>query len=156
MQSRALEIVVGLFLCLGIAAIFLLTFRVSNFANAGPDQGYTVTAAFSNVGGLQAGAPVNLAGVRIGRVTGIKLNDKTYEAVVTMQIASQYKIPKGSSAAIQTSGLLGSQYIGITPGAMLKYMKAGDEFMITQSALILEDLIGQLVYSMSSDGKSDK
>lgn len=154
MQSRGLEIVVGFFLCLGIAAIFLLTFRVSNFTNSAPAEGYTVTAAFTNVGGLKKGAPVAMAGVRIGRVTSIHLNEKTYQAVVAMTIDSQYQIPKDSDAAIQTAGLLGAQYIGIGAGAMNKYLQEGDSFMLTQSAIVLEDIIGQFLYSMSSGDDS--
>lgn len=156
MQSRGLEIVVGLFLCLGIAAIFLLTFRVSNFTNAGPEQGYTVTAAFSNVGSLHVGAPVKMAGVQIGRVTGIRLNNQTYQAVVTMKIGAQYEIPTDSSASILTAGLLGAQYVGVAPGAMSKYLQQGDEFMLTQSAIVLEKIIGQVLYSLTSGGDSGK
>lgn len=154
MQSRGLEIVVGLFICLGIAAVFLLTFRVSNFADAGSMEGYTVTASFTNIGGLGKGAPVNMAGVRIGRVTGIRVDERTYEAVVSMKIGSQYEIPRDSDAAIQTSGLLGSQYIGVGPGASDKYLEDGDSFQITQSAIILEDIIGQVLYSLTSQGES--
>lgn len=154
MQSRGLEIVVGLFLCLGIAAIFLLTFRVSNFTNAGPAQGYSVTAAFTNIGGLHVGAPVKMAGVQIGRVTGVRLNGQTYEAVVTMKLTSKYKLPMDSSASILTAGLLGAQYVGVTPGAMNKYLHDGDSFMLTQSAIILEHIISKLVYSMTSGGDS--
>lgn len=152
MQSRGLEIVVGLFVCLGIAAIFLLTFRVSNFAMSGPEQGYTVTASFSNVGSLHVGAPVKMAGVQIGRVVGIRLNNQTYQAVVTMKIGAKYEIPVDSSASILTSGLLGAQYIGVTPGASRNYLQQGDSFMLTQGAIILEEIIGQVLYSLTSGG----
>lgn len=150
MQSRGLEIVVGLFLCLGIAAVFVLTMRVSNLAATGPENGYTVTASFTNIGGLKVGAPVDLAGVRIGRVTGVKIDLQTYEAVVSMSIQSGYAIPDDSDAAIFTAGLLGEQYIGIGPGASDRYLGDGDRFKLTQSAVILENLIGQLLYSLAA------
>lgn len=154
MQSRGLEVVVGLFICLGIAAVFLLTFRVSNFTETASADSFSVTASFSNIGGLGKGAPVKMAGVRIGRVSGIHVDEQTYEAVVAMRIDAQYEVPKDSDAAIQTSGLLGSQYIGVGPGASDKYLADGDSFQLTQSAIILEDIIGQVLYSMTSQGES--
>ncbi|HET7314259.1 outer membrane lipid asymmetry maintenance protein MlaD [Salinisphaera sp.] len=151
MPSRAVELLVGLFVCLGIAAIFILTMRVSNLANTGSAEGYTVTAAFNDIGGLKVGAPVDLAGVRIGRVTDIKLNQTTYRAVATIHIQDQYKIPRDSGASILTSGLLGDQYVGIGPGGSTENMQDGDQFIITQSAIVLENLIGQFMTSMSAD-----
>lgn len=153
MQSRGLEIVVGLFVCLGIAAVFILTMRVSNLASTGSAQGYTVTAAFDNIGGLKDGAAVNLAGVTVGRVTGIKVNQNTYQAVVSMRIDDKYKLPEDSGASILTSGLLGGQYIGLQPGGSMQYMHDGSQFIVTQSAVILEKLIGHLFTTLTS--KSD-
>lgn len=155
MQSRAVELLVGLFVCLGIAAIFVLTMRVSDLANTGDVQGYTVTAAFNDIGGLKVGAPVDLAGVRIGRVTDIKLDQTTYRAVATLRIQDKYKIPKDSDASILTSGLLGDQYIGVGPGGSTDNMKDGGKFIITQSAIVLENLIGQFMTSMSDSHDSD-
>jgi phospholipid/cholesterol/gamma-HCH transport system substrate-binding protein len=146
---------VGLFVCLGIAAVFILTLRVSDLSHASGAQGYAVTSAFDDICGLKTGAPVELAGVRIGRVTGIKLNQQTYRAVVSMHIDNAYKIPKDSDASILTSGLLGDQYIGIGPGGSPQAMQNGDQFEITQSAIILENLIGQFMTSMSNDKSSD-
>ena len=117
MQSRGLEIVVGMFVCLGIAAIFILTLRVSNLADVSTGESYQVSAQFSNIGGLRAGAQVSLAGVRIGRVADIAVDQQTYEAKVSMNIDKQYKIPEDSDASILTAGLLGEQYIGVGPGA---------------------------------------
>lgn len=149
MQSRALELAVGFFVCLGIAAIFILTMRVSNVSGIGGTPGYQLTAKFFNVGSLEAGAQVNMAGVRIGRVTSIQLDPQTYEAVVDMHIQKQYKLPEGSSASILTTGLLGNQYVGVTPGGSLKYMQPGESFDITQGAIILEQLISQFMYNMA-------
>lgn len=151
MQSRAIELLVGLFVCLGIAAIFLLTFRVSDPGQTGQIDGYTVTAEFDNIGQLKAGAPVELAGVQIGRVTDIKLDQTTYQAVATLRIQEQYKIPKDSDAEILTSGLLGDQYIGVGPGGDPDDMQDGDKFIITQSAVILENLIGQFMTHLAGD-----
>lgn len=154
MQSRAVELLVGFFVCLGIVAVFILTLRVSNVTAVADTEGYLLHARFFNVGGLQEGAPVTLGGVRIGRVTEIHLDPQTYQAVVTLYIREKYKLPRGSSAAILTSGLLGNQYIGITPGGSLKHMQPGSSFVITQGAIILEQLISQLVYSFAG-GSSD-
>lgn len=154
MHARGLEIVVGFFICLGIAAIFVLTMRISNLADAGPANGYTVTASFSNVGGLKVGAPVNLAGVRVGRVSGIRIDGQTYEARVSMNIAEEYDIPDDSDVSILTSGLLGEQYVGVGPGASTEYLEDGDRIRLTQSAIVLEEIIGQVLYSLTSDGSS--
>jgi phospholipid/cholesterol/gamma-HCH transport system substrate-binding protein len=155
MQSRAVELLVGFFVCLGIAAIFVLTMRVSNLADTSDvDGGYTVVAAFDNIGGLKVGAPVNLAGVRVGRVADISLNQNTYRAEARLRIGSQYKLPKDSDASVLTSGLLGEQYVGIGPGGSLDNMQDGDEFIITQGAVVLENLIGQFMTSMGSDDSS--
>ncbi|MBH03923.1 MAG: outer membrane lipid asymmetry maintenance protein MlaD [Xanthomonadales bacterium] len=157
MQSRAVEMLVGLFVCLGIAAIFLLTYRVSDLAGQSAAEGYTVTAAFNDIGGLKTGAPVELAGVRIGRVTDIRLNQQTYRAVATMRIDEAYKVPEDSDASILTSGLLGDQYIGVGPGGSMENMEDGDSFILTQSAIVLENLIGQFMTSFadSPSGSGD-
>ena len=153
MQSRAVELLVGFFVCLGIAAIFILTMRVSNLADTSDvQQGYTVVAAFDNIGGLKVGAPVNMAGVRIGRVADITLNQETFRAEAKLRVSEQYKLPKDSDAAVLTSGLLGEQYVGVGPGGSLKNMQDGDEFIITQSAVVLENLIGQFMTSMGAGG----
>ncbi len=152
MQSRAVEMLVGLFVCLGIAAIFLLTYRVSDLAGQSAAEGYTVTAAFNDIGGLKAGAPVELAGVRIGRVIDIKLDQQTYRAVATMRIDDAYKVPEDSDASILTSGLLGDQYVGVGPGGAMDSMKDGDSFILTQSAIVLENLIGQFMTSFADSG----
>lgn len=159
MQSRAIELLVGLFVCLGIAAIFILTVQVSDLGQARRVSGYHVTASFDNIGKLKVGAPVELAGVTIGRVTAIHLDQDTYQAVATLRIKQKYKIPRDSDASILTAGLLGDQYIGVGPGGDERNMHDGDDFIITQSAVILEKLIGQFMTHLAgkddSNGKDD-
>lgn len=154
MQSRALEILVGFFVCLGIAAIFLLTFRVASLHSIGGDgKSFEVTAQFDNIGSLKVGAPVKMSGVVIGRVRGIGIDAKSFEAVARLQIAAQYdSIPEDSVAKIQTAGLLGEQYVGLEPGGADEVLKDGSRIRLTQSALVLENLIGQLVTSFTQKG----
>lgn len=157
MQSRALEILVGFFVCLGVAAVFVLTFRVASLDTVGRGEGtYRVSGLFQNIGGLKSGASVSMAGVKIGRVHDISIDPQTFQARVTMDISKQYdKLPEDSVAKILTSGLLGEQYVGLEPGGMDDYLKDGSELQLTQSALVLENLIGQFLAS-SSSSKDDK
>ena len=156
MQSKALELLVGLFFTLGVAAVFILTFRVAS-VSGGSSNGFEVTADFENIGGLRPGAAVTLAGVRIGRVGDIVIDRNTFEATVALRIDKAYdNIPKDSSASILTAGLLGEQYIGLSPGGADETLVEGDTLKFTQSALVLENLIGQFVASMSSDKSGDK
>jgi len=149
---KTLEVWVGLFVAAGIVALAMLAFKVGNLTTADVVDGYRITAHFDNVGGLKVKAAVTMAGVRIGRVTAIGFDDKTYQAVVSMDIDGRYKnIPKDSSANILTSGLLGDQYIGIEPGGEDTYLKDGDSFIHTQSALVLEKLVGQVLFNKSSE-----
>lgn len=151
MQTKALELLVGAFFALGVAAVFIMTFRVASVSGIGEGQGYEITADFENIGGLRVGAAVTLAGVRIGRVRDIVIDKETFEARVTMRIAGGYdNIPKDTSASILTAGLLGEQYIGLSPGGDETALAAGDRLMFTQSALVLENLIGQFVAGMAS------
>lgn len=150
-QNRLLEIVVGLFFCLGVAAVFILTLRVSSLGGQVSGQTYSVHASFQNIGALKVGAPVSMGGVQVGQVTNIKLNQTTFEAVVTMKINDKYnQIPRDSSASILTQGLLGEQYVGLQPGGSLKSLKNGDKIRFTQSALILEKIIGQVLLNKAS------
>lgn len=156
-QKRILGIVVGLFFCLGIAAVFILTLRVSSLNGAAGGQTYTVHASFQNIGQLKTGAPVSMGGVQIGQVTGIQLNQTTFDAVVTMHIRDRYnQIPKDSSASILTAGLLGEQYVGLEPGGSTQSLKNGDEIKFTQSALILEKIIGQVLLNKAGGGSGGK
>jgi phospholipid/cholesterol/gamma-HCH transport system substrate-binding protein len=149
-QSKQTEILVGLFVAAGLAALFVLAMKVSNLGSISDDAGYKVTAHFQNIGGLKPRSPVSMAGVRVGRVASIHLDPETYDAVVTLNIYSQYdNIPVDSSASIYTAGLLGEQYIGLEAGADDFYLADGDEITLTQPAVVLEQIIGQFLYGMA-------
>lgn len=155
-HSRTLEITVGVFVALGLAALFILALKVSNLSAFTKEEGYPLTARFDNIGGLKVQAAVTMAGVRIGRVENIAFDDQTYEAVVTLNIYSQYShLPRDSSAAIFTSGLLGEQYIAIEAGGDPEFLKPNDPLTITQSALVLEQLIGQFLYKTAEGGSKE-
>lgn len=155
-QTRAVEFGTGLFILFGILALFFLATQTTNFQYVSGNS-YQVTAVFQNIGGLKVRAPVSMAGVKIGRVTAIDLDPQRLEAVVTISIDQQYdKLPKDTAASILTAGLLGEQYIGLSPGASSKYLQNGDRIQFTQSAIILEHLIGQFVAGMGSSGSSEK
>ncbi len=145
-QTRLMELVVGLFICLGLAAMFLLTLQVSTQNDLKRDASYEITARFDNVGSLRVRAPITLAGVRIGRVTAVDVNPETFQAEVKLAIDQRYdKLPSDSSAAIQTAGILGEQYIALQPGGAMENLKAGDRISFTQSAVVLENLIGRFL-----------
>jgi phospholipid/cholesterol/gamma-HCH transport system substrate-binding protein len=154
MQTKALELLVGLFFTLGVAAVFILTFRVASLDAGSSGDSFAVTADFENIGGLKPGAAVTMAGVRIGRVRSIEIDPTTFEAKVRMRIENSYNnLPKDSSASIFTAGLLGEQYIGLVPGGDEAPLAEGDHIKFTQSALVLENLIGQFVAGMASGDK---
>lgn len=152
-HSRTLEIAVGIFVALGLAALFILAMKVSNLSTFSDVEGYPLVARFDNIGGLKAQAPVTMAGVRIGRIEQISFDDKTYEAVVTLKINNQYNhLPRDSSASIFTSGLLGEQYIALEAGGDPQYLKGNDHITVTQSALVLEQMIGQFLFKTAAEG----
>ncbi len=154
MQSRALEILVGFFVCLGVAAVFVLTFRVASLDTVGTGDSFSVTASFENIGGLKPGAAVTMAGVKIGRVRAITIDPVAFEAEVKIDIANSYNmIPEDSDAKILTAGLLGEQYIGISAGGAEKPLADGSKIKFTQSALVLENIIGQFLTSSASQGQ---
>jgi phospholipid/cholesterol/gamma-HCH transport system substrate-binding protein len=158
-QRKTLEVWVGLFVAAGLFGVGVLAFRVGNLTVADVSNGYPVMARFDNIGGLKVKSAVTMAGVRIGRVTAISFDSQRYQAIVTMNIDGRYdKIPTDTSAAILTSGLLGEQYIGLEPGGAEQYVKAGDTLQLTQSAVVLEKLIGQFLFSKAAEtpGGSDK
>ena len=148
MESKKLALGVGLFIALGIAALAALALQVSNLNAFTGSRGYQIEARFDNIGGLKVRSPVTIAGVRVGRVSAIKLDNESYQGVATLTIAPKYnRIPIDSSANIFTSGLLGEQYVGIEAGGEFEFLREGDEFEYTQSAAILEQLIGQFLYN---------
>jgi phospholipid/cholesterol/gamma-HCH transport system substrate-binding protein len=157
MQSRALEILVGFFVCLGVAAVFVLTFRVASLETVGDGDSYKVMAMFENIGGLKPGSAVTLSGVKIGRVQNIVIDPDSFEAAVTLQIADTYNmLPEDSSAKILTAGLLGEQYVGLEAGGAEEALKEGSRIKFTQSALVLENLIGQFLTNMASNNDEKK
>jgi len=152
---KMVEITVGVFIAAGIAALFMLAMKVSNLSTFSGQEGYEVSARFDNIGGLKALSPVNAGGVRIGRVTSIVYDQNTYEAIVKMHIESEYNhLPADTTASIFTSGLLGEQYISLEPGGDSSYLKSGDEIKLTQSAIVMEQVIGQFLFSKASEGTS--
>jgi phospholipid/cholesterol/gamma-HCH transport system substrate-binding protein len=158
-QTRTIEIGTGLFALLGIAALFFLTTQTTGSDDFNVDDTYVVTANFDNVGSLKARAPVSMSGVTIGRVTEIHFDSEALEAVVTFVVDSQYdQIPDDSDASILTAGLLGSQYIGLTAGGSPFYLEDGSEILFTQSALLLENIIGKFLVSgpPEGDGEDDE
>ena len=153
MKRRAIELWVGVFVVAGLAALAVLAFKVGNLSAGDIRDGFKVTAPFGNIGGLSVKAPVTLAGVRIGRVSGIRIDRNDYTAIVEMTIDSSYdNLPLDTSASILTQGLLGAQYVGLDPGAEEVYLKDGDQLEITQSAVVLEQLIGQLLFGKAEGG----
>jgi phospholipid/cholesterol/gamma-HCH transport system substrate-binding protein len=149
-QTRAVELGTGLFVFMGILALFFLTTRVTTFDAYAGDQGYELQARFDQIGTLKVRAPVSISGVQIGRVTGIEFDTERLEAVVTMRIGVQYdQIPNDSDASILTAGILGGQYIGLQPGGAEEYFADGDEILFTQSAVVLEQLISKYLFSQA-------
>ena len=146
MYNRMIEIAVGLFVAAGIGALVMLAMKVSNLGAFSDTEGYIVNARFENIGGLKVRSPVRLGGVRVGRVNAINYDQDRYEAVVEMTIADGYdRLPIDTAANIFTSGLLGEQYIGLEPGAEEEYLGSGDVIELTQSAIIIEQLIGRFL-----------
>ena len=152
MNTKFIETTVGVFVVLGFAAFFMLAMNVSNLITYESSEGYQVHARFDNIGGLKVRSPVAVGGVRIGKVAAISYDNDAYEAVVTLEIEPKYnKFPIDTSAGILTAGLLGEQYVGLEPGAEEEYLKTGDEITVTQSAIVLEEIIGQFLYSKAEE-----
>jgi len=145
MGKKSIETLVGLFVLLGMAGLVFLSLKAANLASFSGGDTYTLQARFDNIGGLKARAPVRSAGVVVGRVTGITLDPKTFQGVVTMNIERVFQFPRDSSAKILTSGLLGDQYVGLEPGGDDANLAPGETIAQTQSAVVLENLIGQFI-----------
>jgi len=157
--NRTLEIGTGLFVLMGFAALFFLTTQLpaSGLKLTRAKAGYHVSAEFDNIGDLKVGSPVTMAGVRIGEVEAIRFDPRTYKAVVSMRIDPQFnQIPEDSFASIQTQGLLGGKYIGISPGGLDTYLKGGSRIDQTQSAIVLESLINKFFANFASKGDSSQ
>ncbi len=154
MQKKSTEIIVGLFVLAGVAALFVLAMKVSNLSQFTDETGYSVVAEFENIGGLKVRSPVSMAGVRVGRVASIDLSPTTYNALVTINVYGQFdQIPTDTAASIYTAGLLGEQYIGLEAGAEEEFLTDGDVIELTQPALVLEQVIGQFLFSKAEGGE---
>ncbi|NQV85666.1 MAG: outer membrane lipid asymmetry maintenance protein MlaD [Woeseiaceae bacterium] len=152
-QTRAVEIGTGMFVLLGMSALFFLTTQTTGGEKFSADEIFEVQASFDNVGSLKPRAPVSMSGVTIGRVTDVSFDPVTLQAKVLLIIDSQYsQIPDDSDASILTAGLLGSQYIGLQAGGSETYLENGSEIYFTQSAIVLENLIGKFLVNSGSDG----
>ena len=153
MKKSKNDVWVGLFVVLGIVALLFLALKSANLLQLNFENSYRVVARFDNIGGLKPRAAVKSAGVVVGRVASITFDDKTFQANVALDLEARYAFPKDSSLKILTSGLLGEQYIGIEPGGDLKNMAAGDVVTQTQSAVVLENLISQFLFSKAAEGE---
>jgi phospholipid/cholesterol/gamma-HCH transport system substrate-binding protein len=155
MSKKGIETLVGTFVLLGIIGLTFLALQAANLASFGDNDTYTVTARFDNIGGLKVRAPVRSAGVHVGRVSKVGLDAKSFQGVVTMEIRRGVEFPRDSSAKILTSGLLGDQYVGIEAGGEEANLAAGDTITQTQSAVVLENLIGQFLFRSAADAGTD-
>jgi phospholipid/cholesterol/gamma-HCH transport system substrate-binding protein len=156
-QSKVLEVAVGLFVIAGIAALATLALKISNLHSIGPSRGYDVKAYFNDIGGLKSEAPVTMAGVRIGHVASIYFDKKRYQAVTVLHIQAKYNtIPVDTSASILTQGLLGEQYVSLSPGGSTQYLKNGSKITMTQSAMVLEQVIGQFLFHKAAEGEQQQ
>jgi len=151
MQKQKVEIAVGVFVVLGLAALVMLAMKVSNLSALSGNSGYYLTARFENIGGLKVRSPVNMAGVRIGQVSEIRLDQNTFEAVVVLRISEQFnQLPLDTSASVYTSGLLGEQYISLDAGGEETFLADGTEIRITSSSFVLEQVIGEVLFSKAA------
>lgn len=156
MGRRGIETLVGLFVLVGLVALVFLALKAANLASFSTGETYPLQARFDNIGGLKVRAPVKSAGVTVGRVTSIALDPQSFQGLVTIEIDSRVKFPTDTSAKILTAGLLGDQYLGLEPGGADKNLAAGGEIKMTQSAVVLENLIGQFLYNKAADGGAEK
>jgi phospholipid/cholesterol/gamma-HCH transport system substrate-binding protein len=153
MNRSTIDLWVGVFVVAGAAALLFLALKVGNLASFSNSQTYQVYARFANIGGLKARAPIKSAGVVVGRVSDIRFDNDAYEAVVTMNLDASYAFPRDTTAKILTSGILGEQYVGLEAGGDGVMLKSGDRLRLTQSAVVLENLISQFLFNKASEGK---
>lgn len=151
MSRTALDLWVGVFVVIGFVAVLFLAMKVGNFSGFDRSQTYSIEAPFDNIGGLKVRAPVKSSGVLVGRVAAIRFDPKNYRAVVQLDIDNRYPFPHDTIAMILTSGLLGEQYVGLEAGVEETMFKSGDVVLMTQSAVVLEKLIGQFLFSKAAE-----
>lgn len=156
MNRTVLDLWVGFFVAIGMAALLFLAFKVGNLSSAQLSDTYVLQAKFDNIGGLKVRGPVKSAGVVVGRIVDIRFDPVSYEAVVSINVDGRYRFPKDTFASIYTAGLLGEQYIGLDVGGDEKMLNAGDTIAKTQSAVVLEKLISQFLFSKAAEGQDNK
>jgi phospholipid/cholesterol/gamma-HCH transport system substrate-binding protein len=155
MNRSMIDLWVGVFVALGFAALLFLALKVGNLASFSTNQTYQVNAKFANIGGLKVRGPVKSAGVVVGRVADIRFDNESYEALVTMTLDVNYQFPRDTTAKILTSGILGEQYVGLEAGGDGVMLKNGDRVRLTQSAVVLENLISQFLFNKAAEGKPE-
>ena len=156
MNRSMIDLWVGVFVALGFAALLFLALKVGNLASFSTNQTYQVNAKFANIGGLKVRGPVKSAGVVVGRVADIRFDNESYEALVTMTLDVNYQFPRDTTAKILTSGILGEQYVGLEAGGDGVMLKQGDRVRLTQSAVVLENLISQFLFNKAAETKEEK
>lgn len=156
MQKKSIDFWVGVFVLLGAASLLFLALKAGNMSSFSFEKTYDVSTKFDNIGGLKPNAAVKSAGVLVGRVGAISFDDKTFQATVVLKMDQRYHFPKDTSAKILTAGLLGEQYIGLEAGGDVNNLVAGDKIKMTQSAVVLENLISQFLFSKAADGKEEQ
>lgn len=153
MNRSTIDLWVGIFVAAGFAALLFLALKVGNLTTFSSSQTYQVYAKFANIGGLKVRAPIKSAGVVVGRVADIRFDNESYEAIVAMNIDTAYQFPRDTTAKILTSGILGEQYLGLEAGGDGVMLKSGDRLRLTQSAVVLENLISQFLFNKAAEGK---
>jgi phospholipid/cholesterol/gamma-HCH transport system substrate-binding protein len=156
MNRSMIDLWVGVFVAAGLAALLFLALKAGNLASFSNAQMYRLDAKFANIGGLKERAPVKSAGVVVGRIADIRFDTESYEAVVSMSLEERYKFPRDTTAKILTSGILGEQYVGLEAGGDGVMLKSGDRVRLTQSAVVLENLISQFLFSKAAEGGDAK
>lgn len=156
MNRSAIDLWVGIFVAAGFAGLLFLALKVGNLASFSTAQSYVVQARFSNIGGLKVRAPVKSAGVVVGRISEVRFDNESFEAIVSMNLDAVYQFPRDTTAKILTSGLLGEQYVGLEAGGDGVMLKSGDRLRLTQSAVVLENLISQFLFKSAAEDKGAK
>ena len=156
MNRSMIDLWVGVFVAAGFAGLLFLALKVGNLASFSTAKSYQVQANFLNIGGLKVRGPVKSAGVVVGRVAGIRFDNESYEAIVSMTVDLSYQFPRDTTAKILTSGILGEQYVGLEAGGDGVMLKQGDRILLTQSAVVLENLISQFLFNKAAEGKDEK